>query len=336
LFDGQIKIQQEVKTNMSRIINEKEIDVNKKIDKIVNDVKSIFTESKIKNVNISYKFPNNHPERKKLIECSKNLFTTILQHQQTKDIKKNVTFMSCKSKFCPICNQIKSKKWAKALYDRVGILQEEGQRFAFLTLTIKNIEIVKLSKTIELMNRSWRDFWRRYLSKRFNGFVKILEITFPNEKEAHPHFHILLSTDRSYFFKTNKDYLSTEQIAKLWGRVLKVDYIPVVDIRIIKPKKVAGGYISKEAIPAVIAEMTKYPMKDTDYNKLNSMTMAILYEQLYRKRLIATGGNLKISINGDLSITEIKEDYEEWKEIAFIVLKYIQNEYIIANGDLNK
>ena len=42
--------------------------------------------------------------------------------------------------------------------------------------------------------------------------------------------------------------------------------------------------------------MTKYPMKDTDYNKLTPDTMVLLYKELYRKRLIATGGNLKMSI----------------------------------------
>ena len=317
---------------MSIIINEK----IEKVNKVVAEIENLFNEPKKRNINVSYKFPKEHKEHKKIYECSKSLFTTILQHNQTKDIKKNISFFACKSKFCPVCNKIKSGKFSKAVYNKATELQAEGQRFLFLTLTIKNIDISDTDKTIKNMNRAWRDLWRRYLSKQFNGFIKILEITFPNGKEAHPHFHILLSANRNYFFKSNLDYLTTERISELWGRVLKVDYKPIVDIRVIKPKKGKQG-ITKEAIPAVIAEMAKYPMKDTDYDKLSEDTMALLYSELYRKRLIATGGNLKISINkidNDLSIKEIDEqETDQWQKIAYIVMKYLKGGYVLAGGD---
>ena len=316
---------------MNKIINEKTANVNK----VVQEVEKTFNEPKKRNINISYKFPKDHKERKRIAECSQSLFTTILQHKQTKDIKKNISFFACKSKFCPVCNKIKSNKWAKVLYNKATELQAQEQRFLFLTLTIKNINISDTDKTIKRMNEAWRDLWRRYLSKQFNGFIKILEITFPSGAEAHPHFHVLLTTDKKYFYKSNSNYLTTEDISNLWGRVLKVDYKPIVDIRIIKPKKTKNGYIKKEAIPAVISEMTKYPMKDTDYNKLTPETMALLYKELYRKRLIATGGNLKISINkieNDMKLKEV-EDIEEWQKIAYIVLKYLNNGYVVAGGN---
>ena len=190
------------------------------------------------------------------------------------------------------------------------------------------------------MNKAYKMFWEKHLSKRFNGYVKILEFTFPDSTTAHPHFHILLSTNRDYFFKSNDNYLTTEDISKLWGRMLKVDYNPIVDVRIIKPKKTKGGYVSKAAIPAVVAEMTKYPMKDTDYNKLTPNTMDLLYTQLYRKRLIATGGNLKISINkidNDLSLKDVdQEELDNWKQIAYVVMKYIHNGYVISKSDFTE
>lgn len=319
---------------MNKIINK----YTEKVNKAIGEVQDNFTKPKKRNIQVSFKFPSEHKESKKLYECSQSIFTTILEHQQNKDIKKNLSFFSCKSKFCPVCNQVKSKKWSKEIYLKATELQNQEQRFLFLTLTIKNPKIEELDKSIKQMNKAWRNLWRSHFEKRFNGFLKILEITFPNGNEAHPHFHILLSANKNYFYKSNSNYLHTSDISKLWGQVLKVDYEPIVDIRIIKPKKTKDGYISKEAIPAVIAEMTKYPMKDTDYNKLSPDSMVSLYNELYRKRLIATGGNLKLSINkNDNEELEVENnDIDEYKQIAYIVLKYIKGSYTVAGGDFYK
>jgi plasmid rolling circle replication initiator protein Rep len=320
---------------MNEIINKKIENVNR----LVTEVEKTFGEVKKKNINISWKFPTKHKEHSKLLECSKSLYTTILQHKQTKDYKKNISFFACKSKFCPICNKIKTNKLSRVMYEKITQLQnEDAQKFLFLTLTVKNCQISELDKTIKKMNKAWRNLWRSHFDKenRFNGFIKFLEITFDKVGNAHPHFHILLSSDRKYFFKSNTNYLKTEDIAKLWQQVLKIDYTPIVDIRIIKPKKTKEGYIKKEAIPAVIAEMTKYPMKDTDYNKLNKDNMVILYNQLYRKRLIASGGNLKVSLAKVENSNQLNEvnNIEEWEKIAYIVMKYLKGGYAItSSGD---
>ena len=321
---------------MNKIINKNKENVNKLVEEVI----ETFNKPKQKTNHTSTKFPREHKENKKLYECSQSIFTTILQHKQNNKLKKNLSFFACHSKFCSICNQVKSKKWARELFKVSTLLQkEQEQRFLFLTLTIKNMKISELDLTIKEMNKKWKKLWERYLSKQFNGFVKILEITFPNGDMAHPHFHILLTANKNYFYKSNIDYLKTEDISNLWKRVLKVDYQPIVDIRIIKPKKdKQGNRILKEALPAVISEMLKYPMKDTDYNKLNQETMVELYSNLYRKRLIATGGNLKMSINkNDNQELEIeKEDMEDYEKIAYIVMKYLKGGYVVAGGDYYK
>jgi len=318
---------------MNKIINKNKENVNK----VVEEVQKTFNKPKRNTDRTAAKFNHEHKESKKLYECSQSLFTTILQHQQNKDIKKNLSFFACKSKFCSICNQIKSKKWSKETFKTITNLQKEKeQKFLFLTLTIQNVKIEELDATIKKMNKAWRDLWRYHFDKemRFHGFIKVLEITFPNGDMSHPHFHILLSVNKNYFYKSNKEYLTTERISELWGQVLKVDYLPIVDIKTIKPKK-KHGKIVKQAVPAVIAEMLKYPMKDTDYNKLNEDTMALLYSNLFRKRLIATGGNLKMSINKVEDSGELNEveDLEEWKKIAYIVMKFHGGSYVVAGGD---
>jgi len=313
------------------IINENKENVNK----VVEEVQKTFNKPKQKTDRVAAKFPHDHKENKKLYECSQSIFTTILQHQQNKDIKKNLSFFACKSKFCSICNQIKSKKWARETFKTITRIQkEEEQKFLFLTLTIQNVKIEELDATIKKMNKAFNKLWNRYFNKQFNGFIRVLEITFPNGDMSHPHFHILVSVNKNYFYKSNKDYFTTERISELWGRVLKVDYLPIVDIRTIKPKK-KNGKIIKQAIPAVISEMLKYPMKDTDYNKLDKNTMVLLYSNLFRKRLIATGGNLKMSINKIEDTNELNEveDLEEWKKLAYIVMKFYKGSYVVAGGN---
>jgi len=323
---------------MNKIINKNKENVNK----VIGEVEKTFNEPKKKNINVSWKFPQDHKQHKAIKECCQSIFTTILEHQQNKNIKKNLSFFSCKSKFCPICNKVKSNKLSRIMYEKITYLQnEDAQRFIFLTLTIKNIPISELDTAIKKMNKAWRNLWRSHFDKenRFNGFLKFLEITFDKNGLAHPHFHILLSSNKNYFYKSNDKYLQTKDISKLWGQVLNVKYMPVVDIRIIKPKKdKQGNRIKKEAIPAVIAEMCKYPMKDTDYNKLSKSDMVELYKELYRKRLMASGGNLKISlakVENDNNLNEV-EELEEWKKIAYIVLKYIKGGYVVAGGDFYK
>jgi plasmid rolling circle replication initiator protein Rep len=319
---------------MNKIINKNIENVNK----IVEEVQKTYSDKKKKNIQVSLKFSPDHKENKKIYECATSIFTTIYKHKSKAEWKKELSFFTCKSKFCPVCNYNKSKKWAKLLYLKLTELQnKQEQRFLFLTLTIKNDKIENLDTTIKKMNKAWRNLWRSHFEKRFNGFIKSLEITFPNGNEAHPHFHILISTDRKYFYKSNKDYLKTEEISKLWGQVLKVDYNPSCDIKVIKPKKTKEGYISKDAIPAAVAEMLKYPMKDTDYNKLDFDTMDLLYSNLFRKRLIATGGNLKMSMNKvDTDTVEEIDNFEEWEKIAYLVMKYLKGGYVVAGGDYYK
>ena len=51
---------------------------------------------------------------------------------------------------------------------------------------------------------------------------------------AHPHFHILLMVKPSYF--SGKAYIKKARWAELWADCLRVDYLPQVDVRPVKPK----------------------------------------------------------------------------------------------------
>lgn len=48
----------------------------------------------------------------------------------------------------------------------------------------------------------------------------------------HPHFHVLIAVNKSYF--TSRDYLSQARWTAAWQQALQVDYTPIVDVRRIK------------------------------------------------------------------------------------------------------
>ena len=82
----------------------------------------------------------------------------------------------------------------------------------------------------------------------------------PNYGMYHPHFHVLLMVKPSFF--TGKGYVKQEQWAEIWQDCMKLDYVPQVDIRAIKPNKRATEESAADAaMTAAISETLKYPIK---------------------------------------------------------------------------
>ena len=48
------------------------------------------------------------------------------------------------------------------------------------------------------------------------------------------HFHLLFVVEPQYFVSTRNKYLTKNDFSKMWQKALRVDYEPVVDIRIVK------------------------------------------------------------------------------------------------------
>lgn len=106
-------------------------------------------------------------------------------------------------------------------------------RYILLTLTVRNCSVLDLRDTVKAMNYAWDKLTRRKVWPAL-GFVRSLEITRGKDGSAHPHFHVVLAVPPGYF---GGKYLSTAKWASLWQAVLGVDYTPIVDVRIVKPKK---------------------------------------------------------------------------------------------------
>lgn len=168
-------------------------------------------------------------------------------------------------------------------------------RFVFLTLTVRNCPLDELRETLSWMNKSWERLTKRKQWPAL-GFVRATEVT-RNVKDgtAHPHFHCLLMVPSSYF--VGRVYLSQAKWTDLWQSCLRVNYSPVVDVKAVKPKPGVEG-TADEALLISICETLKYTVKEEDLIA-DAEWLGELTRQLFKMRLIATGGVLKDYISED-------------------------------------
>ena len=201
---------------------------------------------------------------------------------------------SCKNRFCPICAWKKARKDALALSVMMAYLkQEEKKEFIFLTLTAPNVSAEELNDEINHYNQSFqRLMQRKEVKKIVKGYARKLEITYNEERDDyHPHFHVLIAVNKSYFTQTTQ-YISRDRWLELWQEVTRNPLITQVDVR-----KVRNGRDDK------VYEIAKYSAKDSDY-LLNQNVFEVFYKALKGKRLIVFSGLFKEAMtkfkNGEL------------------------------------
>lgn len=206
----------------------------------------------------------------------------------------------CKNKLCPMCNWRRSMKYSyqtSRIVDE-AIKQEPKARFLFLTLTVRNVSGDDLNKTLTSLTQSFdRLFRRAKVKKNLLGYLRSVEVTH-NEKEKtyHPHIHVLMMIRPSYFQGKN-DYISQKEWGEMWSRSLKVDYYPIVDIRVVKQ--------SYQGIEKAIVETAKYPVKPMNLDVTEKQVVDDLYQGLYRKRQLGFGGLFK-TIKKELELDDIE------------------------------
>jgi len=247
----------------------------------------------------------------------------------------------CKVRLCPMCGWRRSLKvfgQVSKVMDQA--LQDREYRFLFLTLTCKNVEGDELGNSLDMLFKAFKRLMeRKKVKTSIKGWFRALEVTHnldknsPNYDSYHPHFHVILMVNRSYFNDPNYYISQTEWIA-LWKKSLGVDYDPNIDIRAFKSA-------SKEMTSKSIAEVATYTVKDNDLiiqdengevnEEMTDDAVFILDRALARRRLVAFGGELKLihkelnlddTIDGDL----IQTDNDEIREdLAYTIERYKWN-----------
>lgn len=246
-----------------------------------------YTKKKRKNGVLAYfmeKLVSEHVVTENTLELIKECNTFMMMvADESMENKKQHKGNSCKNRFCPICAWRKAKKDALALSIMMAYLkQEEKKEFIFLTLTAPNVSAEELNDEIKHYNHSFKKLMERKEVKAIvKGYARKLEITYNEERDDyHPHFHVLIAVDKSYF-NNNRLYISRDRWLELWQQVTKNPLITQVDVRKVRNSKDDKVY-----------EIAKYSAKDSDYLQ-NEDVFKVFYNALKGKRLIVYSGLFK-------------------------------------------
>lgn len=206
----------------------------------------------------------------------------------------------CKQRLCPACSWRRSVKIYGAtsrILDYIDATEGKAVKYLFLTLTVKNVPLPRLSQTIDQMSEAYNRLRNnRAWKRRILGAMRTLEITInPETHEAHPHYHLILVVPRSYATKGDKLYWTHADWQAQWKQAARLDYAPQVSIERVKGRK------------AGVAEVSKYMAKDTDYlidsqaahmgteeaEALTDYLVSNLTEQLRGRQLVSYTGLLR-------------------------------------------
>lgn len=264
----------------------------------------------------------------------------------------------CKDRLCPMCNWRRSVKLRGQMLKILQTMKDRGikGRPIFLTLTMQNV-------TAEHISQSFSDFalaFRRMMDYKevkgvCIGAVRSSEITYNKRRnDYNTHIHCLLWMKPDYFVRK---YINQEKWTQLWKRAAKLDYTPIVNVKIVKAAAPTEadptGYIK------AVLEITKYTAKPTAIPGLNGVPwkasdkvkmemgkrIAALERGLYRKRLIGLFGifkelhkelNLDDTEDGDLVGADEGGDGDAVTAVRYAYDYARHNYYLTGKGTIDR
>lgn len=203
----------------------------------------------------------------------------------------------CRVRLCPMCQWRRSLKLfsqVSKITDYINQQNNNQVRYLFITLTQKNCcgselvqEINKINKSFSLLvDKTKRVQPATKFKKMLLGYIKSTEVTYnPKTKTYHPHLHCIFAVQGEYFNKEN--YINKNSWRAIWADLLKVDYLPQVNVQAIKPARQQKA----------VAELAKYPAKVSSILNLPQMQAVQVVMDLttlcYKRRFVAFGGIFK-------------------------------------------
>jgi plasmid rolling circle replication initiator protein Rep len=252
-------------------------------------------------------------------DCSKILDFGLVNAENDEQRFKLLAARFCRVRHCPTCQWRRSMKWAARLFTALPGITEKypTHRWIFLTLTVKNCDVVDLRSTISEMNEA---FIRLSKLKIFPGvgWVKSVEVTRNSETgQAHPHFHVLILVPNSYF--GGRNYIKHERWRELWHQSLRADYLPMVNVKAVK-----GKTPDQDGLVKAICETLKYSVKEEDL-VVSPDWLIELTKQLHKTRAVSVGGCLREFLREekeDDDLINIDDDDESKELMSDIILRF--------------
>ena len=237
-----------------------------------------------------------------------------MQHltNQELSVKRMYKTDACGNRFCPICTWKTAKKDAIKISILLEAIKEiEGKEFLFLTLTAPNCSGEELRGEIDRFNKAvGLLFKRRNVERIAKGYIRKLEVTTDQEqyitgelykrKEKyyeirglkvgdpnptyntyHPHVHIVVAVNKSYF-KDTKAFISREEWLEMWRGCMEDNSITQVDARKVSAKGNSNA----------VLEVAKYSAKGSDLYHSEAV-FDTFYLALKRRQLLVYSGMMK-------------------------------------------
>lgn len=240
-------------------------------------------------------FSRHHRYAERVAQCSQILGFSSARDPPTNDKRKlkltNARF--CRVRYCPVCQWRRSLMWQAKIHRALPRLVADYPhvRFLFATFTVKNCDVNLLRLTLKAMCRGWKRLTELKVFPAI-GWVRSVEVTRGRDGGAHPHFHSLLMVQPEYF---TTGYIKQPEWAALWQQCLRIDYKPVVDIRVVdanyEPWRREKMMVD-HALWNVAAEILKYAVKVSDMLKDDKWFLTVC-DEIYKTRAVAIGGVLK-------------------------------------------
>lgn len=189
----------------------------------------------------------------------------------------------CRQRLCPQCSYRRSllvySNISRAL-DWVQVWRP-GLKYAFLTLTVRNVRPDDLSCALTSMAVTYNRFLSNDAVKsRIVGAIRSTEVTInKSDFTYHPHYHLILALDDSYF---DGKYWTTDRWSKAWKQAGGYDYSPICHIEMI------------HGLQDAVKETAKYAVKPgelfSDLRHGSFDNVYYLQVGLHRKRLLSYSG----------------------------------------------
>ena len=190
----------------------------------------------------------------------------------------------CRDRMCSQCQWRKSIRQfsvaVKVGHELRRQEKDEGKpesQFIFLTLTIPNVSLEKLSDAIDALFAGWKLLRQRKEVKKITlGYHRALEISYNAKTNTfHPHIHAAIVVSSNYF--NGHNYLKRERWLQMWREAMRIPEITQVDVRKIRGKK------GQDEITSGFAEACKYSLKYW------ASTLTKEEQQCIKKKAKATG-----------------------------------------------
>lgn len=244
----------------------------------------------IRNSNINHNpdYHLNDKQIKRILDCGSYL-DYLMATPKPKLTKANF----CGFRFCRLCTVRKSRKLFNQLDAQIKWIRAKYPKYRFLFLTVTVPDSGDLQRCFDILLNGLRSLWqsRRFRDRRgIVGYFSSVEILYhPDKEEWHPHAHVLLCVDDTYF---RDNYLNNKaplyEWCKVWTEAVCSSQGIAVDLSSMEPFSDAAELLShkigapvhkKAGLPLYIAHV-EVPYLRRDYKK-NSLVACTLEAAKY-------------------------------------------------------